>query len=97
MRCDVHGRIADGVRAASAVGNTVDCFTDGHGRAVLAACSWLEVNGGAGRALPYDRPAARVVPGTRAAAGTAGALLAGLAVWESCRLGLGTMRPAVVR
>jgi DNA helicase-4 len=55
MRCDVHGRIADGIRAASAVGNTVGCFTDGHGRAVLAACSWLEVNGQWQKRLAADR------------------------------------------
>jgi hypothetical protein len=38
MRCGVHGRIADGARGARTVGAHRRLFTDGHGRAALAAC-----------------------------------------------------------
>jgi len=38
---EIHGRIADGIRAGRTVGVTVGCFTDGHERAALGVC-WLD-------------------------------------------------------
>jgi len=44
----VHGRIADGIRAASTVGVTAGFSTDGHGRAALGARSGLTYEAGSG-------------------------------------------------
>ena len=67
MRCGVHGRIADGIRALSRSVRTVGCFTDGHGRAALTACFRLDPGRRAERAsrVAARRPAR--LPGTRAA------------------------------
>jgi hypothetical protein len=59
MCCGVHGRIADGVRAARTVGVHRRLF---HGRPRTGRAGGVfrhEVNGGAGRASPCGRPAAR--------------------------------------
>src|ERR1035438_284540 len=58
--------------------------TDGHGRAALAACPGLTCAAESG-VHPCVRPAARMVPGTKAA-GKAGALMTGVAVRETVTL-----------
>ena len=68
MRC--HGRIADGVRAARTVGAHRRLF---HGRPRTGRAGGVfrhEVNGGAGRASPCGRPAARAPSPDKGAAGT---------------------------
>ena len=62
-RCGVHGRIADGVRAARTVGAHRRLSPDGHGRAALAACFRLDVRRRTGRTSPGPAPAARLLPG----------------------------------
>jgi hypothetical protein len=60
----VHGRMADGICARGRSVCTVGCFTDGHGRAAVAA-RFLAVTlqAAAWRSCPTSPPAAAMVPG----------------------------------
>jgi hypothetical protein len=92
MCCDVHGRIAGGVRATRTVGRHRRLFTDGHGRAASAACSGLTC---AAESSVYPALSARLFPGAGRREG--GALMARAAGRESVTVAGRAERPRVAR